>query len=530
MPKLTSRYATQIPRVTESGAQVPAHQLHITAGTDAYYTVPATPQFSSSLIGSGGQAYLDIERDEIAHIQDIAIRFRIKNTSSSADVQLVPPAYWFNRIVLEAEKGSGDELQHIYPEEMAAWFWLTMDEEERARWSHIGNFYVSKFKNESAERYWDSEKQKIKPGETKDVYIPIPSIFMHLQAIDMKFIRSDFRIRLEMSNDVVISGDKTNLSLLDTHLVTRSFAEENYDYVERMNSQQRQDHKYIYLDVERLQYNDKTLTAGANQRFALDQFVGKSPFLMCYIKPSTSPTASDRSKYKYVELGKEATIDIENSSAQSLLGQGTALKEDHIYKIFSDQTGQPHLKGVYMIPFCDDVKKSMSGVVNGFMDFVGVKDYLNIKFGDTGANEVQRIQVSELGVTGAYKYATDTNGLIQLTDNDYDDSTTDLASGLNDIQVIKDLGYTIDSVSSNFDASTTQDITFNIKDGSPKDEIGNLTIIQNGAFVPKVTSASLVTRGKVGWTTGSNYLVDIHMYKFKCLTVDTNGRISCKDL
>ena len=45
----------------------------------------------------------------------------------------------------------------------------------------------------------------------------------------------------------------------------------------------------IYLDHERLTYNDKTLTASQTTKFALDQFVGKCPFIIVVIKSNTSP-------------------------------------------------------------------------------------------------------------------------------------------------------------------------------------------------------------------------------------------------
>ena len=399
------------PKVKVSDGLLPAHQHSITSGTESWFTIPATPAFPSNLIGSGNSAYLDIERDEVGHIMDVCIRFSIKNNGSSS-VQLVPPAYWFSRIVLESEKGSGDEVQHIYSEDIAAWFWLTMTEEERSKWADFGNFHIEKFNSEYSERYYDSQKQIFQPGETRDVYIPIPSIFVHLQALDFKFIRSDFRIRMEMSSDVLLSGTLSDLSLQNTHLLARCFNEESYDFVARQNTQRSNDQKYIYLDVERLQFNDKTLTASASTRLPLDQFVGKSPFLLVYIKNGSNPTG--RNKYKFVEIGKNGTLDIENSSSQSLMGQGTALKQDHIYKIFSDQLDSPNLKGVYLIPFTESISKSMSGKICGFMDFVGVKDYLNITFGDSGQSEQVTITTESLGVTGSYRYAT-TNGIIQET-------------------------------------------------------------------------------------------------------------------
>lgn len=524
MPYLKKKHDIQYPKINEKGSKVLLHQSVMTGGQDSFITIPATPAPSSSILGSGNQYFLDLESDEVGRIDDLCLRFRV--TCSTADVDCLPPQYWFNRIILEAEKGSGDELIHIYPENMVAWHWLTENRVSRERSSWLCNFERTELKNENAEKYWVSEKTKFKAGETRDVYLPIPALFMHLNAIDMKHVRSDFRIRLEFSNDIVISGDRTNLSLDNLDVVIQTFSEESYDYQSRMNDSRKNNHKYIYLDHERLTYNDKTLNNNATTKFALDQFVGKCPFMFVVIKPNNNPVASDKSKINYTEIGEDGTIDITNSSSQSLLGSGTALKEATIYETFSKQTENPHIKGMYLINFSDSVKRSVTGQLNGFFEFVGLKDYLEIKFDSAPQSEVHQISLASTASAGNYRYCFE-NGGISDQDVAFNDNAAAVKAIVDAMPQLQERGIDV-TVSGGLDASATQSITFNAGSGQVSENLGKISIIGNG--IPKVNSTTVSTQGSSGWTAGSNYQVEIHMYKFKCLEVLKNGKLTCKDL
>ena len=61
----------------------------------------------------------------------------------------------------------------------------------------------------------------------------------------------------------------------------------------------------------------------------------------------------------FVEVGREGKFDITNSGSASLLGNGTGIKADYLYELFTKHTGNPHIKGVYIIPFCDSIKSSL---------------------------------------------------------------------------------------------------------------------------------------------------------------------------
>ena len=404
------------------------------------------------------------------------------------------------------------------------WHFMTESRESREKSSKLCNYHITK--NKDSEKFWVSDNTKFVAGETREVYLQIPALFLHLNAIDMRHIRQDFRFRLEFSNDCVISGSSANLSLDNLDVVIKSFAEESYDYTHRMGRIKGNKHKYLYCDHERLIYNDKTLTAGATTKFALDQFVGKCPFIIVVIKPNNSPVASDKSLIDFVEIGPDGTFDVTNSSSQSLFGNGTAVKQDYMYDMWTKQTGNPHLVGVYLIPFCESVKKSLAGNVNGFFEFVGLKDYLEITFDQTPTSEIHTINLESLGVTGSYRYAFE-NGAISDQELDYNDSIVDIDAVIEAMPQLKERNITV-SVNGGINSTTTQSITYNSRAGSVSEELGKLTILGNG--IPKVTSTTLTTKGKKGFSSGSNYQVEIHMYKFKCLEVAKNGHLTCQDM
>ena len=524
MPVLQNKADTENPKVNQGGALLPLHQSFMTSGMDGTITIPATPAISSNILGSGNTYYYDLEPDEIGRIDDLCFRFRI--TCSTADVECLPPHQWFSRIVVEAEKGSGDELIHIYPENMVFWHWLTEHREGREKSAHLNNYARIKLDHEGAEKYWINEQTKFKVGETRDVYLQIPALFLHLNALDMRHTRNDVRFRFEFSSDIVVSGDRTNLSLDNLNLVAQTFSEEPYDYRHRMGQLQKNKHQFIYLDHEVLSYNSYTLTAGATQRFSLDQFVGKVPFIFVVIKPNNNPVASDKSKIDYVEIGREGTFDITNSSSQSLLGNGTAIKQQYLYDQFTKQTGNPHLKGVYLINFSNSVKQSLAGKVNGFFEFVGLRDYLEITFDSAPTQEVHTITTDALGVTGSYRYAFE-NGAISNQELDYNAEPAAIQTAINAMPQLLDKNITV-TVNDGIDAVTSQTVTFSNKSGKVSEDLGKITILGNGT--PKVNSTALTTPHKSGWTTGSNYTVEIHAYKFKCLEVSKNGKLTCKDL
>ena len=179
-----------------------------------------------------------------------------------------------------------------------------------------------------------------------------------------------------------------------------------------------------------------------------------------------------------------------------------------------------------MINFSRSVKHSLAGKPCGFFEFVGLRDYLEVTFDSAPVQEVQTINLDSLGVTGSYRYAFE-NGIISDQELDYNDEPSDIQTAINAIPQLQEKDITV-TVNDGIDAVTAQTVTFNAGSGQVSEDLGKITILGNG--IPKVTSTALTTQGKKGWTSGSNYQVEIFMYKYKCLEVFKNGRIICKDL
>ena len=524
MPVLQRKADIESPKVVEDGALLPLHQAHSTAGSDAYIVLPCSPQPPTTCLGTNTTINFDIERDTVRLINDIVFRFTV---TASADVDCLPPNFWVDRLVIEAERGSADELIHIYPECWIVWDYLMEDRANRECSQYFNNYNAIPYKSEAAEKYNVSENTKFKSGETRDIYLKIPALFFHLNAIDLSHVRSDLRLRLELSNDIAVSGSASNLSLDSLNLVIRNFAEENFDHNHRVQRQMKNKHKYIYLDCDRYQVSDKSINANSTCRVELDQFTGKMGFAVVAIKPSSTPSASDKSKINFVEIGPNGTFDITNPSSQSLLGQGTALKESHVYQIWNQQTGNPHVKGLYMIPFSKSCKKAAIGVVDGFMEFVGLRDYLEITPDSAGQQEVHTIDLGTTSSAGTYRYAFTKGG---VSDQELDN--TDEANSIQDVidampqLAERDITVQVNNSLVNTDSQT---ITFSNDSGKVSDELGKITILGNG--IAKVNNTTVSTVGRRGFSTsGSNYQINVYMFKFKCLEVHPNGRLTCYDI
>jgi hypothetical protein len=526
MPVVVDRESKKHHKVHDDGALLPLFQKSITGGMDSFFTIPINPAAPTNLIGSGKQLFFDLERDECGEINDMCIEFEISCTS--ADVQLVPTPYLFERIVIESAKSSGDVLKTIWPEEFFIWNQISYDEEARKRWARLSNWGIVKLNQDGeSEKINVNEQTKFRAGTTKKIYLQLPALFLHLDAIDMKQIRSDLRIRFEMSTDVAVSGSASNLSVDNVQLIVRSFAEESYDNAKRQMRQKKNKHKYLYNDCERLQISDRTLNASTTVKLALDSFVGKSGMLAVFIKPSTNPSASDKSLFDYQNVGLNTTFDITNSAGQSLLGNGTPLTEEYLNTLFCSHTGNPHLDGVYIIPFCEDLKKNQLAVMQGVFDFVSVHDYLEISFGAAPTQEIHQITTAELGITGHYRLAFD-SGIMDTSELEIDATETEVQNALAAIPKCAELNLSV-SLDNAVDTSTTQNYTFSANSGKVSEELGKLTYLGHNGF-PKVSSTAISTYGKKGWTSSANYQITILMYKFKQLCIDTKGNITCKNL
>lgn len=508
----------------EDKAFLPQFQLNGHVGQKEFFTVPIQPAAPTNAFTNGSTLLYDLSPHEVREISDIIVRLTI---SATADTQIVGAPYLFDTIRIEPNHGSQAEVCRIYPETCIAWSMLTENEESQSKCAEMGNYSLTDVKNRNLRKYYTNESNYIRAGQTKEIYLPIPMNFIKYGGLHMGSIKNDLRFRFECSNDIVIDGSASNLSLDAFDFLIECHKEANFDAIANLARRKKHDHGYIYLESERLQINTKTYTAGSKTEIFLDQFTGKVPFLMVVLKGSTTPSSSDKTKFDYYEIGKYGTFDLENSSGKSLLSNGNPINQNQVYQCVQDQLGTKPWQGVYIIPFCDNIKHSVAGVVNGFHQFTGAKDKLSIVLDSAPTQEVQTVNLSTTASSGTYRYAFE-NMILSDQDVDYNDSTSDLLSAINDIPQLAEIGLSASSVSANIESSASHAVTFSARSGAVYEKFGKITMIGNGT--PKVTSTSLTTAGRDGWVTSSNIQCEIFAFKFCKLICDKEGNLMKKEL
>lgn len=527
MVKVHARHEVKHQKVTDNDkCSIPVFQSFATVGHKEYFTLPIQPTAPTTAFSNAPTTiHYDLEPNDCKLIEDMCIRLTV--SASGGDIRTVGAPFLFDDITLISDKGSGPNLVKIYAENIIAWCMLTMNEEQQNEWAKRMNFSLTDLKSTNQRKYWYNESNYIRDGETREIYIPLPLNFLKLQALDFRHIKNPLRFRFQCSNDVVIDGSASNLSLDNIEILVTSHKESKFDMFATMALGKKSTHCYQFLDCERVTYNNKTLTAGNATEFYLDNFSNKAAFLMICIKGSTTPNASDKTLFNFLEIGKNGTFDLQSASGTSLLGNGNPINQTVLYNNLLQQLDNKPYKGMYILPFCEDIKKSIAlGNVNGFMQLRGDRKKLSIVFDTAPTSEVHQVNLASLGVTGNYKYAFE-NGAISDQSLDYNDSAADIKVAIDAIPQLAERDISV-TVNDGIDGTTAQTVTYNAGSGRVSDEVGKITILGNNT--PKVTSTSITTYGDDGFTTGSNYEISIFCYKWAKFIVDKHGNLKTEDL
>ena len=528
MPKVVSRVETSHGKVSDGEKRsVPVFQSFATIGHKEWFTIPIQPTAPTNAFSSAPTTiYYDIEPHDAKEVKDLCIRLTL--SASGGDVRIVGAPFLFDTITLISNKGSGDNLVKLYAENIIAWCMLTMNDEEQQQWSKLMNFSLADSKSRNLKKYWYNESNYIRDGETRQIYMPLPLNFVKMSALDLSHLKNPLRLRFECSNDVVIDGSVNNLSLDNIELLVCGHQESAFDMHAREARNKRANHAYNFLDVERITINDRTLNASTKTDFFLDQLTSKVAFFLVCIKGNTNPANSDDTLFDYLEIGKNGTFDIESSSGRSEYCNGNPVSQTVLYHHLQEQLQSKPFAGMYIIPFCEDIKKSIIlGNINGFKQMTGAKEKLSIVFDSAPTSEVQTISIGTTATAGTYRYAFE-NFAFSDQEVDYNDSTSDLLSAINAIPYLQERNYTASSVANNINTSASHAVTFTNTNGNISNEVGKITIVGNG--IPKVNSTSVTTYGDDGWASGSNYEVSIYAYKWAKFCVDNDGELKVEQL
>ena len=529
MPVVETRYNAKHDKVVHDGCYFPTHSVIALTSKPSVFTVPIQPAASPNAFQNRNTIIFDLETAEVECVERAYFKFQLSTIAST--LELAPVFEWFEDILIEESKGVGEELARIYPMTQWMYFWSCMCEEQRESCARNGAFKLVQNSKGEVEIQRDRVRGRLVAGQPKEFYLPIPVNFMNNGSIDMRHIINDLRIRLRVasSNNVVVSGNSSDLRVDDIELIVDSVEQLPFDEEHSMKHMRTKDHGFVFLDTEVLTYNDKTLNANAKLRHDLDAFVGKAAFIAMVIKNSTNPTGEDR--YRYADPTDSARIDLESSAGVSLYGEGTPVDIRHIKHCLTHKMAKRYIKGITVLDFSDvGIKQAFEGTVGGYHQFVGNKIYFSVEFPSPPVAEVQELfvdTVSGVADGGGVGFEVDGESSIQASASN---SPSDYATFINGTEKMLDKGYTV-SVNQNFAAGNSIQLTF-----SPAGEIDLNTVVKVNSNLTSAgtskyyTGTTKVTEGQDGWTSGSNYQTELYLFKFRELKITSDGKLLVRDM
>ena len=526
MPVQTYRPKVQTSKV--ANYEVVQYQQGAYYGRENVYTIPISPSVASNSFSSARVVFFDLEQHEIPQADHIYFRFTISIGANSC--KTIPFVYWITRLIIEANKGSGDELWRGYSDILLFYYHLYMDDNDRKRWSRLIGMKFTEL-DDGEERLVSPENRTWRANRTYEIYLPVPPIFFNLKQLDMYHISNEFRFRFEFNSDIIETGSAgtvNDISLDNIHLIASCFEETPHDRQKTLRNKQTTEQRVMYIDQEFISYNDRTIQNNLDNLFATDSFIGHCPALLVIVKPSTQPKASDKSIYDLQVFGEFSDLTFQNSAGQDLIGNGSKVRTQHLNNLQQGIHGKS-LRGLYIIPFTENIKTALTGVLNGCHYFTGVKDFVCVK-PKAGVAEVHTLGLNNAGNdAGRYRLQFEKSSTsVPLL---FSANTTAIKTAIEGIAEVSERGYVVTVVGDATGASIV--VTFTTQDGSPYRELGSLMLViedLNDGGVQELFSKAIVTHGQAGFIEGSDYTILIYMLKFKELIIKPNGNLYCRDI
>eukprot|EP00808_Paulinella_micropora_P007649 g59637.t1 len=322
--------------------------------------------------------------------------------SQPTDSRVLPTTMWFERIEY-LDRLTGTEIAR-YHGDMMHLVLNTLPQEALDQIADIVNMCPKTGKVSG--RQWENNAEQY-------FYLPLVHTWLNGMDLDLSTLRGDLEIRFYPRGSIFVAAQSAvngqsapavpcTASLGEIRFITGCTQLPNGMRLGRNPQKMGKVTEQKYIDF--VQYTAYGQKIKASDRLAidLDQFAHHSGALFVFIRKSGDQTSysylgTDTNTYypqytydttgrlmTYDSFGDSATIDLEDVNGRSQLGEGTPIDE----RFFREETmGQlvrsSYLKSnsVYMIPFTNDPKAMLDGVMDGYKTFTGNRERLVINGG-----------------------------------------------------------------------------------------------------------------------------------------------------
>ena len=530
VPKLTADPLVRAPKrakldATNMQVAMKREQAVSYGGRPTKVTHIMTPAASTVALNSTSQFSMYIEADSVRLLKDGIFRFRVNNASGGSITPVATPLWW-ERIEVY-DRHSSAEIARCYGD-VLYWFLMSQDEEVLRNWSSLIGYDPTTYSQSPVPQANNT---------TRYYWMPWPYAFWTGLGLDMSLMRGDIEIKFFPKGNISVGAEAVSLTevalVSDTELMTLK------DHQHWMQTVDTFAMRHQYIDSQRYRLTGQTLAAGLTYNFELDAFHHMSAGLvLCIRDEANTPNSNlNNASTRYLAL-EGGTIDHKSLSGQSVFGRGRPVPSEYMrYVVGTDLFNNNFIRynAVYCVPFTHNIHAALAGEIDGFHEFRGDRELLEVVMPPAVVPEVQTItgvgtavatDFIKISYKGAYTAGFAANTALAVIQPLVNALPTVVADGITVVLT----GDTFDQAAcaTVFTITTIQGQGVNL--GGASFQAHQAFVDVAGASTLSALNTTLTTPGiPGGWpATVTTYQVDIYSLYTREITF-SRGRLFVKD-
>ena len=485
---------------------IPAHQ-HKGIGSFPIFQTYVFNDAPINLFRNNGSKYrTQLSRSSIHKINQLTLKIVV--TVNTSPTGLAPLPYWFDRIDIKTSDGSN--IKTYYNDTI---MFNLLSHLKKAQTKSILSTINLDYNDNS---YLGGTPQLL-PFAQYTFYLPLNASCFSSHSFYMKNNTSDIILEFSPSSSIISSGSGT-IDLNSMSLIVESvkLSDDDHNHHEKLSNHIVSSQ---YLNIVPVQRFGVTLTNNSQYLLDLINLNGKCAFLLLIVRKQGANNTNN-GNLEYVNLGDSVngTIDLLDSSNQSILGSGVQINLDylkhHIHNYHFDNDFN-YSKSYYLIPFTNNILQSFAGVQNGFYEFDG-SSYKLAFTPKSAVTEVWTITTSAAINSGSYRFQIGPFG--ECSDEILHNATAaTIKTTIERMAYIRSKNITVTA-----SAALANNITLAFA-SVESDGVGNHIKIISENLVDAgnasvIVSSAKTTQGIAGITSGSQYDISCYAYMYHDLS------------
>lgn len=253
----------------------------------------------------------------------------------------------------------------------------------------------------------DTSTALIQPTVSRQTIMPINGLYMYANdGQDMQSMMEDVRIEIHTRPSIIAvnSAGTATTTLMDMRMVynNKLHTSSSNKMGRELNTRSIDDYECNYLDWINCSNNAQILNASTQALIPMDNMQNKSTACILIAIRASATAVANYGLMQTLDLAN-GLIDFQEPGGQSVFGGGTPLQANYFKYVVnpSQVPGENTNMNYYLIPFCDNFKEAVRGIMNGYIAIGNEKYNLALTPPAAGTSQVQTF-TSTAALTGGY--------------------------------------------------------------------------------------------------------------------------------